>query len=92
MIYNRFIHNIFLFLDKGKENTFKIYSISNKDKTEKNVEVIKLNPIFIVWLIFLIFFLIIGPYSKKNFKRKKYFWKSQRNEFNCYRKKAYKYF
>ena len=48
MIYNRFIHNIFLFLDKGKENTFKIYSISDKDKTEKNVEVIKLNPIFIV--------------------------------------------
>ena len=48
MIYNRFIHNIFLFLDKGKENTFKIYSISDKDKTEKNVKVIKLNPIFIV--------------------------------------------
>ena len=41
---------------------------------------------------FFNFFLIIGPYSKKNFKRKKYFWKSQRNEFNCYRKKAYKYF
>ena len=48
MIFNRFIHNIFLFIEKGKENTFKIYSISDKNKNNKNVEVILLNPIFIV--------------------------------------------
>jgi hypothetical protein len=48
IIYNRFIHNIFLFIEKGKENTFKIYSISDKNKNNKNVEVILLNPIFIV--------------------------------------------
>ena len=47
IIYNRFIHNIFLFIEKGKENTFKIYSISNNNnKNNKNVEVILLNPIF----------------------------------------------
>ena len=48
MIFNRFIHNIFLFIDKGKENTYKIYSISNNEKNTKNIEVILLNPIFIV--------------------------------------------
>ena len=48
MIFNRFIHNIFLIIEKGKENTFKIYSISDKNKNNKNVEVILLNPIFIV--------------------------------------------
>ena len=48
MIFNRFIHNIFLFIEKGKENTFKIYSVSDKNKNNKNVEVILLNPIFIV--------------------------------------------
>ena len=50
IIYNRFIHNIFLFIEKGKENTFKIYSISNNNNNNnnnnKNVEVILLNPIF----------------------------------------------
>ena len=48
MIFNRFIHNIFLFIEKGKESTFKIYSISDNSKNPKNVEVIQLNPIFIV--------------------------------------------
>ena len=48
MIFNRFIHNIFLFIEKGKTNTFKIYSISDQKKGDKNVEVILLNPIFIV--------------------------------------------
>ena len=48
MIFNRFIHNIFLFIEKGKINTFKIYSISDHKKGDKNVEVILLNPIFIV--------------------------------------------
>ena len=46
MIFNRFIHNIFLFLAKEKENTFKIYSISDKNSDPKNLEVILLNPIF----------------------------------------------
>ena len=48
MIFNRFIHNIFLFIDKRKANTFKIYSISEQKKGDKNVEVILLNPLFIV--------------------------------------------
>ena len=48
MIFNRFIHNIFLFIEKGKESTYKIYSISDNNKNPKNVEVILLNPIFIV--------------------------------------------
>ena len=49
IIYNRFIHNIFLFIEKGKENNFKLYSISdNNNKNTKNVEVIVLNPIYIV--------------------------------------------
>ena len=48
MIFNRFIHNIFLILEKGKENTFKVYSISDNNKNPKNVEVIVLNPILIV--------------------------------------------
>ena len=48
MIFNRFIHNIFLFIDKRKANTFKIYSISDQKKGDKNVEVILLNPLFIV--------------------------------------------
>jgi hypothetical protein len=46
IIYNRFVHNIFLFIEKGKENTFKIYSISDNNKNAKNVEIVILNPIF----------------------------------------------
>ena len=48
MIFNKFIHNIFLILEKGKENTFKVYFISDNNKNPKNVEVIVLNPILIV--------------------------------------------
>ena len=46
IIYNRFVHNIFLFIEKGKENTFKIYSISDNNKNAKTVEIVILNPIF----------------------------------------------
>ena len=65
IIFNRFIYNIFIDMnrnntDKDEGNSFKIYSISpriannsEKDKEDaKNIEVILLNPILIVWLIF----------------------------------------
>jgi hypothetical protein len=57
MIYNRFIFNIFIDInrkngEKGEDDSFKIYSISPRTQKEKenikNVEVILLNPIFIV--------------------------------------------
>ena len=63
MIYNRFIFNLFIDMnekaaEKGEDNSFKVYSISprlynnlEKEKGKdsiKNVEVILLNPIFIV--------------------------------------------
>jgi len=65
MIYNRFIFNLFIDInekavEKGEDNSFKVYSISprlynNLEKGKdglKNVEVILLNPILIVWFKF----------------------------------------
>ena len=64
IIFNRFIYNLFIDIntnniDKNEDNSFKIYSISpriaNNSEREKidakNIEVILLNPILIVWLI-----------------------------------------
>ena len=70
IILNRFIFNLFIDInendsDKETNNSFKIYSISpginpEKEKEDlKNVEVILLNPIFIVWLNFYNLFFII---------------------------------
>ena len=64
IIFNRFIYNLFIDInsnniDKDEDNSFKVYSISpriaNNSEREKidakNIEVILLNPILIVWLI-----------------------------------------
>ena len=71
IIFNRFIYNLFLDIngrnmEKDENNSsFKIYSISprtsEKEKEDaKNIEVILLNPILIVWLIlYNLFFIII---------------------------------
>ena len=71
IIFNRFIYNLFLDIndkniDKdGNNSSFKIYSISprisEKEKEDsKNIEVILLNPILIVWLnLYNLFFINI---------------------------------
>ena len=69
IILNRFIYNLFIdinvnSLEKEENTSFKIYSISprmdsKKEKEDsKNVEVILLNPIFIVWINFYNLFFI----------------------------------
>ena len=66
LIFNRFINNLFIGIkniERDDNNSFKIYSISQnleKGKEEsKNIEVILLNPIYIVFIIFIIYYLLL---------------------------------